>query len=142
MLRGEPVVGASDLRFKILVFNDDIVVLGKLLEFNNKVSRLHHIDDEYAEEKSYDKTECQIPCKPVNGTQYVRVNEKIIERSEYRPEEREQRADDTLYVSPHIAVVPKSDFKHLQAEDTRYVLDHGHKHRHRRKEHNLVENRI
>ena len=64
------------------------------------------------------------------------MQEEIVDRAEHRPEERKQRADQSLDIAPAVTVVPESDPEYLHADEARYVFDQRHADRHPDKQQN------
>ena len=125
-----------------LVFHDDLVFLGELLQLDDDLAGMHHVDDEHTEEHANEEGKRQIVGQPRQGVENVGMNQEIIGRPKHRPEEGEQRADDSLNVAPKIRIVPQPDFQIFQAGKTRDVLDQRHGDSHGKKQRHPVPDGI
>lgn len=102
VLGGGVLVEIPDMILDALVFHDDLVFLGKLLQLDDDLAGMHHVDDEHAEEHADEEGKRQIVGQPRQGVENVGMNQEIIGRSKRRPEEGEQRADDSLNIAPKV----------------------------------------
>ena len=66
------------------------------------------------------------------------MNQEIVQRSQNRPEEGEQRADNALNIAPEIGVIPQPHLQEFQAEHTCHILHKGHADGHGGEEHHLI----
>ena len=79
-----------------------VVLGGKLADARNQLNGVRKVDREYAEEIADHKTECKVFRQPLQRVEDVGVDQIQIRRSEQPPEEREQRADQPLNISPAV----------------------------------------
>ena len=84
------LVEIPDVVLDALVFHDDLVFLGELLQLDDDLAGMHHVDDEHAEEHTNEEGKRQIVGQPRQGVENVGMNQEIIGRSKRRPEEGEQ----------------------------------------------------
>ena len=70
------------------------------------------------------------------------MDQKIICRTEERPNQRKLRTDQALDIAPLLTVVPQAHLKDLETQDARDVLDQRHADRHGKKQQRLAPKRI
>ena len=102
VLGGGVLVEIPDVVLDALVFHDDLVFLGELLQLDNDLAGMHHVDDEHAEEHTNEEGKRQIVGQPRQRIQDIGMHQEVVRRAQRRPEEGEQRADDPLNVAPEV----------------------------------------
>ena len=83
------LVEIPDVVLDALVFHDDLVFLGELLQLDNDLAGMHHVDDEHAEEHTNEEGKRQIVGQPRQRIQDIGMHQKIVRRAKRRPEEGE-----------------------------------------------------
>ena len=102
VLGGGVLVEIPDVVLDALVFHDDLVFLGELLQLDNDLAGMHHVNDEHTEEHANEEGKRQIVGQPRQRIQDIGMHQKIVRRAKRRPEEGEQRADDPLNIAPKV----------------------------------------
>ena len=70
----------------------------------------------------------------------MRMDQKIVSCAEQRPEEREQRADQSLDIPPTVAVIPESDLRTFEQQEAADVLNQCHADGHAKKQEHAALN--
>lgn len=66
------------------------------------------------------------------------MNQKVVGGAEHGPQGRKAGADNSLDVSPLIAVIPQAYLGYLQAENTGNIFNHRHTDCHNKEQHDPV----
>ena len=70
------LVEIPDVVLDALVFHDDLVFLGELLQLDNDLAGMHHVDDEHAEEHTNEEGKRQIVGQPRQRIQDIGMHQK------------------------------------------------------------------
>ena len=132
----------SDTLLDLLVMENDLLLACKLLDSQHDPCRMRKVHQEHAVEESDEERKRQIVRQPLKGAQDVRMDDEVIHRTEDRPQKRIKRADDALDISPAVRVVPQAEFKVLQTEESRDILDDRHTDHHQEEKKELFEHRM
>ena len=100
----------ADMILDAFVYHHQLLLLCKLPDLHHQVCRVHHIDDEDAEEHADEEGKCQIPGQPVQHIKDMGMNQEIIHRAQNRPDQRKHRADNSLNIAPQLGVINKRYF--------------------------------
>ena len=122
---------------KFLQQDNDSALCCKCTNLHHKMRRVCQIQDEYTIEKTNTERKRQIFRKPVQCAENVRMNQKIVDCAENRPEERKQRTDNPLNISPSFRVVPEFDFHATNKNQTGNVFHQRNGKRHQHKQQQL-----
>ena len=74
-----PILGGTDLRLQVLPLDHHVVLVGIGFQLCQQVAGIDHVDDEDTEEEADHKGEGQVVGQPVQGREYVGMDEEIID---------------------------------------------------------------
>ena len=104
-----------NMGLEVLDLHDHVVFIGKGLYTGGPMGTQSHVHKKYAEEKTDHEGKRQVLREPGERGEDMRMDQKIVSCAEQRPEEREQRADQSLDIPPTVAVIPESDLRTFES---------------------------
>ena len=86
------------------------VFAGKVADSGHNAQGISKVNAKNAVEKSHNKAEFDVICKPEKPFQDFWMNKKVVDGAQKPPVKGELRADNSLDISPVFGIVPESDF--------------------------------
>ncbi len=106
--------GADNRILEFLIPDEDVVFNGKCADSGDDMEGVDNVHAHDAGKDAEKVAERDMRAEPLEGRYKERIEQNGVQSAENRPNQREERADDPLVVSPTAVIVPQL---HLESEN-------------------------